>query len=120
MRTLAAYGPLLVLVVALSAIASMYVILGERPPESVEVISQVAPAFFLVFWVVVDARRRRRVPCYDFGFLVALFYVVAVPWYLVWSRGWRGLLVLGYFMVLLLMPGIIASIVWQVKYGPIR
>jgi hypothetical protein len=104
----------------LAAIASMYVILGERPPELVEAIITMAPPLFLVYWVVVDARRLHRVPCHDFGFLVGVFYVVAVPWYLIWSRGLlRGLLLMGFFLFLLVLPGLIATIVWQVKYGPL-
>ncbi|MGP0065123.1 MAG: hypothetical protein ACLQGP_16185 [Isosphaeraceae bacterium] len=118
MRTLAAYGPLVGLVAVLTAIASMYVLLGERPPELVEAIFRVGPSFFLLCWVIIDARRFGRVPCYDFGFLVGVFLPVALPWYLVWSRGLRGLLVLGFFLFLLVVPELIASIVWQLRYGP--
>ena len=117
MRTLATCGPLLGLTVALAAIASMYVVLGEQPPELVEAIYSVGPAFFLVCWVILDARRLRRVPCHDFGFLVGLFLPVALPWYLVWSRGLRGLLLLGFFLLLVILPALSASIVWHLKYG---
>jgi hypothetical protein len=118
MRNLSAYGPLLVLVASLTAIVSMYVILDKQPPDVVQAILQSAPALFLVYWVVIDARQRRRVPCHDFGFLVGIFFLVAVPWYLVWTRGLRGLLLLGFFLILLLTPAIVGSIVWQLKYGP--
>ena len=117
MRRLAEYGPLLGLVASLTATTSMYVILGERPPEAVEAILRVAPAFFLVYWVVVDARRLRRVPCYEFGFLVGVFLPVSLPWYLIWSRGLRGLLLLGFFLLLINLPDLVAMIVWQLKYG---
>ena len=117
MRWLGVYGPLLGLVTALAAIASMYVVLGERPPESVDAIFRLAPALFLVYWVVIDARRLRRVPCHDFGFLVGLFLPVSLPWYLVWSRGLRGLFLLGFFLFLLTLPTFTAAIVRQLMSG---
>ena len=55
-------------------------------------------------WVTRDARTRRRYPFFDFGTLVFFTCGLAVPVYLIWTRGWRGVLVL-----LLLMAVVTAS-----------
>src|SRR5437660_10290483 len=107
MRALGAFGPLVALAAILAAFASLYGLLGERPPRDLEPLFA-SQALFLVYWVVIDARRRHRVPCHDFGFLVGVFFPVALPWYLVWTRGLKGLLLLGFFLFLLMLPSLCA------------
>ena len=92
MKTIGTFGPLLLLAAMLAIVASMYVILGQEPPQSVLTLTSTVQFLFILYWVVLDARRRRRVPCHDFGFLVVLYMPVSLVWYLVWSRGLRGLL----------------------------
>jgi hypothetical protein len=117
MRTLGAFGPLVGLAAILTVFVSLYVLLGENPPETLEPFLSVAPGFFLVYWMVIDARRRHRIPCHDFGFLAGVFLPLALPWYLVWTRGLKGLLLLGVFLLLFWLPWICATIVWMVRYG---
>ena len=56
-------------------------------------------------------------PCYDFGFFVALGFPFSVVWYLLWTRGLRGLLVIGIFLGLYLTPWLCAIGVWAVTTG---
>jgi hypothetical protein len=35
---------------------------------------------FTVWWAVADARRRRQLPCFDFGQLCWQFFWVSIPW----------------------------------------
>ena len=44
-------------------------------------------------WACLDARIRRSTPCFDFGSFVFFSWLVAIPVYLMATRGWRGLLV---------------------------
>ena len=111
MRALITFGPLLVLSALLAIFVSMYVVLGEEPPEGVLTVFGIVQTLYILYWIVVDARRRRRVPCHDFGFLVAIFLPVSLAWYLVWSRGLKGLLLLGGFAMLLIVPQVCASLV---------
>ncbi len=99
----------------LAIVASVYVLLGEEPPQSVLTLSSTVQSLFILYWVVADARRRRRVPCHDFGFLVGIYLPVSLIWYLVWSRGLRGLLLLGGFVVLVALPQICAVLVGILK-----
>jgi hypothetical protein len=48
-----------------------------------------------VLAIVNDARRRRLVPCYDFGLYCWVSFPLTVTWYCLWSRKWRGLLHIG-------------------------
>src|SRR5262245_8128075 len=117
MRGLGAFGPLLGLAAIIAAFASMYVLLVENPPRELQSFFGCCQALFVVYWMVVDARRRHRVPCHDFGFLAGLFLPVALPWYLIWTRGLRGLFVLALLLILLVLPSLCATLVWRVKFG---
>jgi hypothetical protein len=117
LRGLVAFGPLVALAAIMAAFASMYVLLGENPPSDLEWLFGFCQFLFVVYWMVLDARRRHRVPCHDFGFLAWVFLPVALPWYLIWTRGLRGLLVLVLFLILVMVPWWCATIVWMVKYG---
>ena len=71
----------------------------------------------ILMWLVADARRRRQVPCFDFGFFCSIFFPLSVAWYCCWSRGWWGLLTIGLLIGLWLAPLIVADVTWQVLYG---
>lgn len=67
----------------------------------------------VIMWVVSDARRRGRTPCYDFGFIVGLFATVSIPWYVISSLGFlKGILFLFVLVFLATLPEIAADIFW--------
>jgi hypothetical protein len=78
-----------------------------------DVVSAVSWEVLSILWVVADARGRRVVPCFEFGFLCLVFFPISLAWYCFWSRGWRGLLTLGLLASLRVIPyflGIVASV----------
>jgi hypothetical protein len=105
------WGPLVALTAALALFACTHVLLGKMPSPGAMAILPYASPFFLVLWVAADARRHGWVPCFDFAFLVALLFPLSLVWYLLWTRRWWGLLVLGLFAVLLLTPWLCALVV---------
>jgi len=115
--SLSHWGPLVILAAAESVILSSYVVLGTSPSALQMVILPSAIAFFMMLWVLEDAHRRQGFPCYDFGFFVALGFPFSVVWYLLWTRGLRGLLVIGIFLGLYLTPWLCAIGVWAVTTG---
>ena len=115
--SLSHWGPLVILAAAESVILSSYVVLGTSPSALQMVILPSAIAFFMMLWVLEDAHRRQGFPCYDFGFFVALGFPFSVIWYLLWTRGLRGLLVIGIFLGLYLTPWLCAIGVWAVTTG---
>ncbi len=115
--SLSHWGPLVILAAAESVILSSYVVLGASPSPLQMVTLPSAIAFFMMLWVLEDAHRRQGFPCYDFGFFVALGFPFSVVWYLLWTRGLRGLLVIGIFLGLYLTPWLCAIGVWAVTTG---
>lgn len=111
---LKSYGWLFLLTAFLSVFNTLYFLNGVPYSLLAECIAAYTLPLAIMTWVVWDAQSRRCTPCYDFGFLVYLGWVVAIPGYLVWTRGWRGLLVLIGFVVLLQLPWIVPVLVWKV------
>ena len=106
-------GPLapLVALAAITAIALSHSSgVGITPSTGTETILGVGWAFMLVLWMDADARKLRRLPCYDFGWLAAIYFPVSLLWYCFWSRGWRGALLLLMLLALWLVPYIIATL----------
>jgi hypothetical protein len=113
-------GPMAILVAAVAAASAFFatqVVVGAPPSETVQVLTSFALALAFVLWVTVDAQTRRRTPCYDFGFLVAVFFPASVVWYVLWSRGLRGLLTLCGLVGLWLLPMVCASVAGIIRHG---
>ena len=64
----------------------------------------------MVTWVIGDmARRGRRAP-YDTDTFLYMTAPLAIPAYLLWTRRWRGLLVVVGFLILWLMMAVAADL----------
>jgi hypothetical protein len=63
----------------------------------------------LGLWVISDAQERGRSLPYDFGTFVFFAWGLLVPWYLFSTRGWRGLLVIGGFVLLYLAAAFLGN-----------
>lgn len=61
----------------------------------------------IALWVLADARQRSVF--YDFGSFIFFTWPVLVPIYLFSTRGWRGLIPLGWFVLLYLAAGVVGS-----------
>jgi hypothetical protein len=72
-------------------------------------------SLLLLLWMDTDARRAHRLPCYDFGFLATLTYPLSLVWYCLWSRGWRGILLLHELVLLLFAPWLVALALWLLR-----
>jgi hypothetical protein len=46
-----------------------------------------------ILWVYYDADRKDFNKPFDFGFLVYVFWPIALPWYLIYTRGLEGFLI---------------------------
>lgn len=102
---------------AATALLVAHVVAGRTPSETVQQLILLGLALAIVLWMTLDARLRHRTPCYDFGFLAAIFFPVSVVWYVFWSRGWKGLLTLVGLIGLWVVPWLSAMGVWIFRYG---
>jgi hypothetical protein len=115
MGSIAPFLPMIALTGLLTAIRVSAVILGVSPSEGI--LTESSVGLFLILWMMMDARRRRCVPCHEFGFLAGVYMPISLLWYLCWSRGWKGLLLLAAFLGMVLLPGITAGFVYVYLYG---
>lgn len=75
-------------------------------------------ALLAALWAQSDARSQRRNEGFHFGLYVFLLWPLVLPWYLLKTRGIRGLPVflgLGAIYVAPLLLGLVATVFWQVE-----
>ena len=108
------YGWLLIASAIVAVFNSLYVIINVRPSVHAQLIADFTLPVCFMTWVQTDARIRRCTPFFDFGTFVCVMWSLAIPWYLIWTRGWRGLLVILMFLGLWILPTIVAAVVWTV------
>jgi hypothetical protein len=110
-------APLTAFAVVASAFFVSSLLVGrEITPLQSMVISYLLMLLTLM-WVINDARRRRQIPCFDFGLYCALFFPLSVLWYCCKTRGGWGLLTFLVVLGLWLGPFVIAQIAWVLLYG---
>ena len=110
-------APLVALSLIMCAVFCAYTLVGIAPSPLAQMLSTVGWALLLLIWMDIDARHRRCVPCFDFGYLACLTFPVSLVWYCLWSRGWRGMLMVGILVGLYLGPWLVATVVWAIKWG---
>jgi VIT1/CCC1 family predicted Fe2+/Mn2+ transporter len=108
---------LLLSVGAISTVDVAYVALGIQPSQEAATLSSFALGLAFVLWAQADARSRRGLAFHDFGFLVGVFMPISLLWYVIWSRGWRGLATLAALMGLMLTPWLAAVTAWLLLHG---
>jgi hypothetical protein len=113
-RFLSATGLLILLALLLTLVYLASVFSGQPYPPGSEQFWPYVVNLFLASWADADARRRRRVPCFDFGFFLVLALPVVLLWYVFWSRGRRGFLLLGVLLGVQCLPWLTATAVWVV------
>jgi Cobalt uptake substrate-specific transmembrane region len=117
MRTIASLGIVFITVVMHSVLQCGYVWAGQAPPDNFAQLGSLAFALACVLWAVADAQKRRKTPCFDFGFLVAVFFPISLIWYALWSRGVRGFLLLAALLGLMFIPWLSAIVVFVLRHG---
>lgn len=117
MRRLGPFGVLSATVAAFSTFQAAYVVAGVTPSGAADQLTSLGLTLAFLLWVVADARRHRRVPCYDFGFLVAVYFPFSLLWYVLWSRGWRGIFTLAALLGLMCLPWLAPDIARVLMHG---
>jgi hypothetical protein len=87
----APFAPAIVFNVAASTIFLVTTCASRPLPMIAVKLASYSSLFLVVAGIEADARRRHRTPCFDFGWLVAMFWPVSLVWYCFRSRGWRGM-----------------------------
>jgi hypothetical protein len=109
--------PLMGFTIGSAMCISIPLLLGQEISDNLSLIFSFGWGLLCVVWVMMDARRAHRTPCFDFPLLLTLFYPASIAWYCLWSRGWRGWGMLGLLTLLWIIPSVVAGIVLVVMDG---
>jgi len=72
----------------------LYVGWQMEPPAAYSAIHWVAQLWIIGWWLRSDSRRRNLRSVYDMGFFLSIAWPIVIAYYLLKTRGARGLLVL--------------------------
>jgi hypothetical protein len=100
---------LILFIAGVTLLSAVYGFTGTAPSHVAQLLFRMAPPLGAALWVEADARRLRRVPCYELGAFMFFGWPVAVPCYCLWSRGWRGWRVAFALLGLIMAPALIGG-----------
>jgi len=93
-----------------AATTVLYVATGAPPDPVMEWLLGAGPVLMVILWLSKDAQQRRTAVVMDFGFLMTVFWLVAIPWYAFRSRGRSGWKLLP-ALILLMFPASLTALV---------
>jgi len=88
----------------LSVVQILLNLRGEEISDATDALWSGVFLLTTIFWAYYDADRRDFDKPFDFGFLIYVFWPIALPWYLIKTRGIEGLLIFLGFMAIWLGP----------------
>ncbi|GAB3103290.1 hypothetical protein G8770_19900 [Aestuariicella hydrocarbonica] len=106
-------GVLLLLSLGVGAVEAVLSCQGEWISESTHVLWALIFFLLTILWVVEDAKSTHFEKPFDFDFLMYVFWPIAFPYYLLSTRGIKGLRLLVGFLLILVLPwlaGLIAHV----------
>jgi hypothetical protein len=89
----------------------VYTLARAEPSNLVSYSVRFGPLVAVIVWLGEDARNRKVGPFLDFGYLLMLFWPVALPWYAFASRGRNGWKLLLGIAGLILSPQLTAVLI---------
>jgi hypothetical protein len=82
----------------------------SRPGELTN-LESVSQQLFVALWVYLDRQGRHLNLPFEFDAFVFFAWPIVLPYYLVKSRGARGLLLVALFFAVLVLPSVVAELV---------
>lgn len=99
--------------VTLAHIASgMYLAQGIEPPSAFALTYAVGLLWLIGWWLLSDSRRRGVAWVFDMGFFLFLAWPIIMPYYLLKTRGARGVLVILGFITVYIGALAAGAILW--------
>ncbi|MEQ8789906.1 MAG: hypothetical protein RIC55_26665 [Pirellulaceae bacterium] len=93
MQFVRTYGALYLVAFGLAVAASAMTLARTPPQPLLELLIWLMTASTLALWVRSDARGRDCTPCFEFDSFIFFTWWLSLPGYLVFTRGWNGVLV---------------------------
>jgi hypothetical protein len=110
-RAALSFLPLILFAVILTAARCMLASHSLSLPAGTDKLSVVFQQLLVATWVYFDRQGRDLGLPFEFDAFVFFAWPIALPYYLVKSRGSRGLLLFAVFFALLVVPAVIAQAV---------
>lgn len=80
---------------------------GETPSPGTDIIFTIGFSLFLTWWVYLDRRSRSYPAPFEFEAFVFFAWPIVVPFYLIQTRRWRGLPLIGTLYLALFLPNLV-------------
>jgi len=91
-------------------------LMDREPPAHMFTLFHFVLGALLATWLVADSRQSRRTqPTFDYGWFILTAFAVYVPYYVISTRRWRGLLLLLGMILLFLLPRFAEMLAWYVS-----
>ena len=104
-----------VLAAALTVIQPAWLLIefarGRGPLPLVLLVFNYALVVVITLWITLDARERRRTPCFDYGFFLLILWPFSLFWYCGCTRGWRGIGLACVLYVLAWLPAFTTAVI---------
>lgn len=108
----APFGRVVVLSLALSAFSGAYAFFRTEPSFVISILGYYSLPVYIGFWVLDDARKRQFWPCFDFGTFLFFGWPAVVPWYLIRTRGSKGIPLALAVLGLIVLPSVVAVLIY--------
>ena len=105
-------GMIVVLLFVYNVAFYLYYATGIEPPAAVEFMFTVAFVCGVVWWMKAEAYRRQLQLTYCPGLILGILWPIAVPYYLLKTRGARGLIPLAIFIGSFVVANILGALVY--------
>ena len=90
---------------------------GEYAPEESDYVYAFGFSLMLAWWVYVDRRQRRYAAPFEFEAFVFFAWIIVVPVYLIQTRRWKALPLIGALAMAFWLPAIVNELMYGV-YPP--
>ena len=97
---------------ACGALEVAAVLKDAPPPEATPTVWALVFAILAAIWVQRDAEQRRLPVPFEFSFLVYVLLPLALPYHLIRTRGWKGLLHLLGFVLIFVLPTVAGALAY--------
>jgi len=111
LRAALSFIPLILLTLIITAARAVLVSHHLGMPGESASLGSVSQQLFVALWVYLDRQGRHLSLPFEFEAFVFFAWPIILPYYLVKSRGARGLLLAALFLTLLVLPSVAALLV---------
>ena len=108
-RPALSFVPLILLALIFTAAREVLASHHLKTPGEFANLESVSQQLFVALWVYLDRQGRRLNLPFEFDAFVFFAWPIVLPYYLVKSRGARGLLLAALFFALLALPSVVAE-----------